>query len=118
MVKGKEVSMNQCKVRIYEAKVLSKTNKTKQTKALDYQLCTTWMEGTRRINLLKQDHVQQIAKDHVQAAFGNLQGRDRTASMPVPCTGSLAPEQYRSAAWCSDATSCISICAHCLCFQH
>lgn len=66
--------------------------------------------------LLKQEHLQQAAQGHIQAAFEVLQG-DPIISLgnlwkcSITCTA-------QNCSWCSEGTSCVQTCAHCLLSWH
>ena len=58
----------------------------------------------------QQGHPEQGAQGHVQAALGDPQGEDPTASgQPVPV---LCRCTAQKGSWCSEGTSCAPACAH------
>ena len=60
--------------------------------------------------LTQQGHPEQGAQGHVQAALGDPQGGDPTASgQPVPVLRHCTAQK---GSWCSEGTSCAPVCAH------
>ena len=64
-------------------------------------------------SLLKQDHLEQAALDHVQEGFEYVQRRRLHNPSWVACSSTLSLPKQRSSSSCSDGTSYASVCARC-----
>ena len=64
-------------------------------------------------SLLKQDHLEQAALDHVQEGFEYVQRRRLHNPSWAACSSTLSLPKQRSSSSCSDGTSYASVCARC-----
>ena len=63
--------------------------------------------------LLKQGHLEPVAQD-VSRWLLNISSNETLQPPWATCSDAQSTSQWRSVSWCSDRTSCISICAHVL----
>lgn len=68
-------------------------------------------------SLLMQGHLQRLPRT-TSGWFLNI-SKDGGSTTPLATRASAeSPSQYRIPSWCPNSTSCFSVCACCLSFQH